>query len=219
VRVDDLFDDIAELANNAAQLRARAGAPVAADGSALPALILVTDARRLVDPLAAVRVLPRGSAVLLRDYEHPDRATLANALAGACAAQGVALWIGADVALARRIGAGGLHLRERDLAGADRPAWSGVLTASVHDGAGLTRAHAWHADAALLAPVFATESHPDAVPLGIARTTALVRAARLPVYALGGIDARNAAQLLESGVAGIAAIGAFAAPRSGPQKN
>lgn len=203
-------DQIRRLGTVASELRARAGRPKAASGLPLPALVLVTDAQRLPDPLSAVRRLPAGSAVLLRHYAHPERAALARALAAACAGCDVSLWVGADAALARDVGAQSLHLRERDLADGRPPAWPGMLTAAVHGAASLARAHALGADAALLAPVFATGSHPDTRPLGIARTTELVRGARLPVMALGGIDADNASQLLDTGVAGIAAIGAFA---------
>lgn len=198
----------------AAQLRERAGAPRARDGSALPALILVTDAARHPDPLPAVGRLPQGSAVLLRDYEHPERAALAGALADACRLRGLALWVGADVELARSVNARALHLRERDLV-AMRPArWHGVLTAAAHSAVALQRAHAIGADAAVLAPVFATASHPRSPSLGPAQVRALVRGAGLPVLALGGIDADNVARLLDCGVAGIAAVGAFI-PRRG----
>jgi len=43
--------------------------------------------------------------------------------------------------------------------------------------------------------------------LGAVRANMIARQVRIPVYALGGIDARNAVRL--SGFAGIAAIGAL----------
>jgi thiamine-phosphate pyrophosphorylase len=86
---------------------------------------------------------------------------------------------------------------------------SWLITVSAHGIPGLLRARRFGADAALLAPVFATESHPGAASLGILRFARLVHAARLPVYALGGMSGATARRLNGSGCAGIAAIGAF----------
>lgn len=200
---------IEHLGGVAAQLRNRAGNPLAANGDPLPSLILVTDTRRHPDPLSAIRRLPRGSAVLLRDYEHAQRAALATSLADECGALGIALWVGADLALARAVGAHGLHLRERDVDSLPRGQWDGVLTTSVHSLAALERARILAADAALVAPVFATRTHPAAVPIGVERLRALAHAAPMPVYALGGIDPSNASRLLGAGVVGIAAVDAL----------
>jgi thiamine monophosphate synthase len=60
---------------------------------------------------------------------------------------------------------------------------------------------------ALLGPVFATAGKDR--PLGLFALAAAVRAASLPVLAIGGINAGNAASVWETGVAGVAAIGAF----------
>jgi thiamine-phosphate pyrophosphorylase len=43
----------------------------------------------------------------------------------------------------------------------------------------------------------------------VERFTQLVAAARLPVYALGGIDVKNAPELLGSGACGIAVVSAL----------
>jgi thiamine-phosphate pyrophosphorylase len=43
----------------------------------------------------------------------------------------------------------------------------------------------------------------------VERFTALAAAARLPVYALGGIDMKNAPELLGSGACGLAVVSAL----------
>ena len=65
-------------------------------------------------------------------------------------------------------------------------------------------------DAIFLSPVFATGSHPDRTGLSPLRANIIARAMDRPVYALGGIDARNAPLLARDAFAGIGAIGALA---------
>jgi thiamine-phosphate pyrophosphorylase len=66
------------------------------------------------------------------------------------------------------------------------------------------------ADLALLSPVFPTESHPDARPLGLETLSRAAQAAGdMPVFALGGVTAQNARSCIEAGAAGIAGIRTF----------
>lgn len=207
---------VAALLAVARVLHERAGAPRARAGTPLPALWLLTDSLRMPDPLPAVAALPAGCGVILRHYDAPGRTRLAQALAGICRERGLLLLVGADLELGRAVGAGGVHLPEALAATvAVRP--EGVVTASAHGGEGLERAAQLGADAALLSPVFATDSRPSAAALGPARFAQLVaqlvaqlaNAAALPVYALGGITPANAGELDGTGAAGIAAVGAF----------
>jgi thiamine-phosphate pyrophosphorylase len=62
-------------------------------------------------------------------------------------------------------------------------------------------------NAIVLAPVFATASHPTARTLGPVRFAAMVRRVSCPVIALGGITKRTAPRLVHSGAQGIAGIG------------
>jgi len=178
----------------------------------LPALILMTDQTRVPDPAAAARALPRGSAVILRHTEAKARAALARALIEIAHARGLILLVAADAPLAAEIGAHGLHLpeaRAREAAHwrALKPSWT--ITAAAHSARALSAARIAGADAALLAPVFATSSHPDREPLGLLRARLIAARAGLPVYALGGINAETVARLAHAGFAGIAAIEAL----------
>ena len=65
------------------------------------------------------------------------------------------------------------------------------------------------ADVLFLSPVFATRSHPDAQPLGLARFAWLVRRTPLPVIALGGMNARRGRRLASFGAYGWAGIDAW----------
>ncbi len=181
----------------------------------LPALILLSDRRRLADPVAAAARLPRGAAVILRHYDAPDRADLARRLARTCRARGIVLLVAGDGALAAAVGAAGLHLPEARIGECRswrrrRPNW--LITAAAHSLPALRRARRAGADAALLSPVFATASHPGARPIGAVAFARLVRASRLPVYALGGVNRATAPRLRGSGAVGIAAISGIADP-------
>ncbi|MDR3527013.1 MAG: thiamine phosphate synthase [Rhizomicrobium sp.] len=189
---------------------ARAAAKLAATaGAELPALILMTDDERLADPLAAARALPRGAMVILRAREAAKRRNLALALREVARARGLFQLIASDIALARQIGADGVHLPEARLgeAAAIRAQTSLIITASAHSLAALRKADA--VDALILSVVFASQSHPDGASLGPLRAAAMARLCPLPVYALGGITAKNAGRL--ASFCGIAAIGALKA--------
>ena len=204
------------LSNIAGRLNLAAGAPP------LPPVILMTDEARLPDPVPGALGLPTGSAVLLRHYGSPERDRIGEALAGVCRSRRLDLIVAADIGLARRLGARGLHipswLAARDSALARRAAWQWrqrpgrpefprYVTAAVHDRRETARALSLGADALIAATVFATESHPAARPLGVHRLAGLVKSATVSVYGLGGITAANAARLGPAGAAGIAGIG------------
>ncbi len=207
--------------NNLSNIAGRLNLAAGAHG--FPPVILMTDEERLPDPLPAAARLPPGSAVLLRHYGSPARELIGEALAGICRSRGLDLIVAMDGNragdLARQLNARGLHipswLAAGDSALARREVWKWrrrpgrYVTAAAHDRREMERALALGADALIAAPVFATESHPAARPLGTLRLAALA-AAPVPVYALGGITASNAARLGAAGAAGIAGIGGIA---------
>ena len=110
--------------------------------------------------------------------------------------------------LARELGAG-VHLTSAHLRDArQRPAFAHVA-ASCHDIDELRHADAIGCDFAVLGPVRATASHPDAAPLGWERFADIREQAALPVYALGGLTLDDHADARAHGAQGIAAIRAF----------
>jgi thiamine-phosphate pyrophosphorylase len=193
----------------------------------LPVLFLMTDPHRLPDPLPYLHRLPRGAGVIFRCYDGKtgaaSRRVQARRLRKACQVRGLCLLIAGDDHLAAEARADGIHLGEWRLG---RGAWKrgpararrGLVTASCHGRAALYRAAAAGVDAALLAPVFPTESHPDARALGHLRFATLVRQSRLPVFALGGVGPGNIGRLKPSGAAGIAGIGAIIDVGEKPKK-
>lgn len=179
----------------------------------LPRLYLMTDAVRLPDWRRIIPNLPKGSGVILRDYNAPNRALIAEELAQLCRLHHVILSIGADAALAQRVKAG-LHMPER-LASprlAAQCPHGQPLTMATHGVIGLKKAAQLEVDAAFLSPVFATKSHaqslaqPPAQTLGPVRLAALIRQANLPIMALGGMTPDTFHRLSGLTLHGFAAI-------------
>jgi thiamine-phosphate pyrophosphorylase len=209
------------LRTRAAHLAAAARTLHAASGAAAPfSLTFLTDRRRILNPEPVLRALPKGAAVIFRDYDMPRREAVARRYLSICRGCGVFFLVGGDAGLAARIGADGVHWpsggnREPAIRRGVRhsrfpiPDSRFLITAACHNAAQLAAAAARGACLALLSPVFPTQSHPGTEHLGAARFKALAAASPTPVLALGGVDAKNAALLAGKNVAGVAVIGAF----------
>lgn len=188
-------------------------APVKVRGHDLPRLWFFTDRARIGDPAAVARRLPPGSGVVLRDYGAPNRDALAREIAAVAAECGLIFVVGEDAGLASAVGADGMHVPERSLGrlSALRAAWpKALLTTSAHGKDALAMAHRAGADAAFVAPIFPTASHPGAPAMGVETLKGLLEHSPLPVIALGGIDGKTVGGLDGLPLAGIAAIGGFA---------
>jgi thiamine-phosphate pyrophosphorylase len=198
-----------KLARAAAQLNAAAKLP-----RVLPSLAFLTDDDRLGDPLAAMSALPRGSLVILRARDPQRRAELAAATATIATAR-LHIWLIADdPELALRMRASGVHFPEKHIARAAhwrarRPHW--LITCAAHSSISCASAGRSGADAVFVAPVFATASHPERATLGPLRLRLIAQRVRIPIYALGGVDAQTASRLKDAPLAGLAAVGALAA--------
>ena len=123
---------------------------------------------------------------------------------------GVTFVVNDDVEAAIRLDADGVHLGQAD-AGAERARAHGLwLGRSV-----VTTEQAAAADADYLGagPVWATPSKHDAdPPIALEGLRRICCAVDVPVVAIGGIDASNAAACIESGAAGVAVIRAATDP-------
>ena len=153
---------------------------------------------------------PRGRvAVQLRERTLDDAAlyALGHALRALTHAHGALLLVNDRIDVARGIKADGVHLPERNCSPRDARALLGaeaLVGVSRHDARGLAESAEQGADYATLSPVHAVEG--KAPPLGISGFSVICRAARLPLYALGGVRVEDAAALREGGARGVAVI-------------
>jgi thiamine-phosphate pyrophosphorylase len=184
----------------------------------LPRLHAVTDDRivahgGIVERAAAMAAVagPRlGVHLRTRSMAGAELLGLARRLGEALGTHGSWLVVNDRVDVARAAGADAIALGRSGLAVRDaRRVAPGVpVGRAVHDAAEARAAGDEGADFLVAGAVFATASHPAAVPAGPALVTAAA-AGGLPVIAIGGITPANATTVLGAGAWGVAAIRAL----------
>lgn len=160
----------------------------------LPLLWLLSDARNDAVLEDRLRALPPGSGFVYRHYYLAPEERIARfmALRRIARARGHLVILADSTLTAREWGADGVYGAARALYPTRRDM---VTVATAHDMAEIARANHARADAVMLSPVFPTNSHPGAPTLGPARFRQLARHARMPVIALGGMNARTVLRL------------------------
>jgi len=179
-------------------------------GLALPDVCAITDAAEngVDGELARLqRALADGLRfVQLRDATLPAaiRTGFARRVVTLAHAAGAIVVVNGDAALARQVGADGVHLPASALAACtQRPDFTWV-GASCHAREELARAATLELDYALLGPVLPTPTHPQATGLGWPAFADLVEDSPLPVFALGGMRPETMATAQDNGAHGIA---------------
>ena len=112
--------------------------------------------------------------------------------------------ISQDIALARELGAHGVHLPSQSLLMLRTKPAGLMVAASCHNAAELTHAELLDLDFVVLSPVKSTQSHPEVDALGWQKFNALAQKTSLPVYALGGMTLSDLPMALSYGARGIA---------------
>ncbi len=178
-------------------------------------LLLVTDSQQASRPLETIvaRALEAGCRwVSLREKHRPpdQQIALAQAFAPMVRAQGATLMLHGDAQLAERGGCDGVHLP----AGADCAAARTALGTdklvgiSIHSVAEARAIDPALVDYAVAGPAFETASKPGYGPrTGAASLADIIRAAPVPVLAIGGITAARVGEVVAAGAAGVAVMG------------
>jgi len=182
--------------------------------SDLPRFFVMSDEKRLPDPVALIPYLPKGCAIILRHYQAPKREQIAKRLIKAAHRREIKVLIaGGDAKQAQRCGADGVHYPEyalNKLPGKPRkPKKPWLTSAAVHNPKAAYKAKQSNIDFAVVSPIFPTESHPGATTLGPLRATKMGKLTGKRWIALGGVTEETAKQLRQSGFWGIAGIGLF----------
>ncbi len=166
---------------------------------------------------ARAAVAGGATAVQLRLKDAPTEAVIeaGRAVRAALAGSGALFVVNDDVAAAAALGADGVHVGQGDMPPAEARAAIGpgrLLGLSVE-----TEAQAAAADPAVVdhvgaGPVFATGTKADhAPPVGMDGLAGMVRAARVPSVAIGGLSAASAGDAVRAGAAGVAVVSAICA--------
>ncbi len=126
-----------------------------------------------------------------------------------CDAYGVPLIINDNYDLAAEIGAAGVHLGQDD--GSLQEArevlgTSGIIGRTVHSVEEAIQAEEEGADYLGAGAVYATASKADVTTLGLEKLAAICQAVQIPVVGIGGINQKNAPDVLVQGAKGVAVI-------------
>jgi thiamine-phosphate pyrophosphorylase len=180
-----------------------------------PPLLLVTDRRQARQTLAVVVTAALGAgcrwvSVREKDLPEDEQVLLARMLLPMTRKAGARLLMHGETALAERAGVDGVHLR----AGADPAAARArlgrgkLIGVSIHTVIEAEAIDPSTVDYALAGPAFETASKPGYGPeIGHKGLAEIARAARVPVLAIGGINAARVAELIAAGAAGVAVMG------------
>lgn len=182
-----------------------------------PPLLLVTDRRQARKPLPEIvaGALAAGCRwVSLREKDLPEdeQIALVRTLLPIARRHGATLLIHGDAALAQAAGADGVHLPGgSDPAAARARLGPGMLVGvSIHTATEAAALDPTAADYAIAGPAFETASKPGYGPeIGRKGLADLARASRVPLVAIGGLNATRAAEVMAVGVGGIAVMGSI----------
>ena len=179
----------------------------------LPRIIIVFNEKEFNKNFFLKLKIPNGAAILLRSYKIKGRKKIAKQLLKFFKIKKLKLLISEDIKLARDINADGVHfptyMVKKDIIN-----WSLInkikikknliITTAIHNSKELENAQLFDFDAGLLSPVFPSKSHPNGKSLGIRKFSKLVDKSDLPIYALGGINAKNIKSLFQTDIIGYA---------------
>jgi len=182
-----------------------------------PPLLLVTDRRQARKPLAEVVAAAlsagcRWVSVREKDLPEDDQIALVRTLLPIARRNGARLTLHGDAALAKAAGADGVHVSasgdaaaSRMLLGPDK-----LIGVSIHTAIEAAAVDPAVADYAIAGPAYETASKPGYGPeIGRKGLADLARSSRVPLVAIGGLNATRAAEVLAVGVAGIAVMGSI----------
>jgi len=174
----------------------------------LPAVYAITCASDIgADAFAAraKRALAEGvRLVQVREPDTESRDGLARHLVSEFGRVNGQVLVNGSADDARRLGCAGVHWTARTLLAATTRPRDLIVGASCHTRADIAHAGALDVDFAVMGPVLATPTHPDAHPIGWDGFAAAIAGTRVPVFALGGMHASDLEIAIAHGAHGVA---------------
>ena len=162
----------------------------------------------VADLEAARRAIEAGATVVQLRVKAPTAEVVA--LGQGFRGLGTTFVVNDDVDAALELGADGVHLGQSDR-GAERARARGLLLG--RSATSYEEAIAADADYLGVGPIWSTPSKDDAAPpLGLEQLERICRDVSIPVVAIGGLDASNAADCIRAGAAGVAVVRSAADP-------
>lgn len=160
---------------------------------------------------AVVAARPRAVILREKDLSEATYAQLAQQVLAICRRAAVPCILHSWAELARQLGADGLHLPLDRLRGLPRERRSAfpVLGASCHSLADIAEAQQLGCHYVSLGHIYATACKPGLPPRGRELLRRGCAAARIPVYAIGGITPARLPEVLRDGAAGACVMSGF----------
>lgn len=153
---------------------------------------------------------PPESGFIYRHFGTEDRYRTARRMRNITRNRNIIFLVSSDLALARAVGADGVHWPERMLVQAHSARARGameIFTCSAHSEAAIHKAERAGVDAALVSSVFPSRSPSAGIPVTPRRVALLARRQPLPLIALGGVHKKTLGRLANRGLSGCAMIG------------
>lgn len=147
-----------------------------------------------------------------KDLDEEEFLNEARALKKLCAERGVPFVVNDNVMIAKEVCADGVHVGQSDMACLEARRLLGpdsIIGVSAQTVEQAVLAEKQGADYLGVGAVFATGSKADADSVPIETLKEICEAVKIPVVAIGGINASNVHQLKGSGIAGVSVISAI----------
>ncbi len=180
----------------------------------MPEIYVVTN-RKLTGKKSLVSVLEEAvragvDGVILRENDLlPDELyTLACAVKDLCAGSGARFMVNSSIEVALACGADGVHLGygSLPLEAARRLMPGKTVGVSIHSVEEGLQAQSGGADYVLAGHIYPTVSKPGQPGKGIEFITLLASAISIPIIGIGGINDRNAGEVIDAGSSGVAVM-------------
>ena len=185
--------------------------------------VLFTDRRKISDFDKIIKILPKNSVIIIREYDLDKNAREVFArkiFKSARKRPDLKILIGKDFALAQKLKANGIHFSDLDklpiqfLRKNSFPK-NFIFSFSAHSFKSLLALKNKELDMVFISPIFPTTSHNGAKTLGAQNLTKIAVQNKkqnyfaLPLYALGGVNNKNLKTLKKLPLQGFGAIDYF----------